>query len=151
MSDDIYFRPECFDDFIGQSDSIEALKIYVASSIKRKESLDHVLLFGPPGLGKTTLANIIANELGVNIRKVSAPTLERPADIVCVLSTLNPGDILFIDEIHRLPIFIEEILYSAMEDFHINVILNKETRCAETITLHTFSYMEDKYGKSNSD
>jgi len=152
-NDEMIIRPENFDDFVGQTDAVENLKISVFAALKRGEALDHVLLFGPPGLGKTTLANIIANELNVGIRKVSAPTIERPADIVCILGSLNPGDVLFIDEIHRLPKNVEEILYSAMEDFQINVILNKDVESKNielTIPPFTLIGATTSYGSLSS-
>src|SRR5699024_6890572 len=102
------------------------LKVFIEAAKIRNESLDHVLLYGPPGLGKTTLAHIIANELGVNIKTASGPSIEKSGDLAAVLSTLEPGDVLFIDEIHRMPKFIEEILYPAMEDFEMDLVLNSD-------------------------
>jgi len=118
-------RPAEFHDFFGQSEIIENLKIFVQAAKIRKESLDHVLLHGPPGLGKTTLANIIANELKVNIRITSGPVIEKPGDLAGLLTNLEKNDVLFIDEIHRLSPIVEEYLYSAMEDFKIDIILDK--------------------------
>lgn len=119
------FRPECLKDFIGQKDVVDRLKVMIESSRIRNEALDHILLSGPPGLGKTTLANIIANELNVKFYSVSAPTLTKIGDVAKILTTLEDKDILFIDEIHRLNRTCEEILYSAMEDFFIDVILGE--------------------------
>lgn len=118
-------RPYNFTDFQGQKQVIENLRVFVAAAIKRGESLDHVLLHGPPGLGKTTLAAIIANELGVNFRVTSGPVLDKPGDLAGLLTNLEEGDVLFIDEIHRLSPVVEEYLYSAMEDFHIDIMIDK--------------------------
>ncbi len=118
-------RPLDFDDFTGQSKVVENLKIFVAAAKMRGESLDHVLLHGPPGLGKTTLANIIANELGVNFKITSGPVLDKPGDLAGLLTSLEDNDVLFIDEIHRLSPVVEEYLYSAMEDFRIDIMIDK--------------------------
>ena len=116
-------RPEVIDEYIGQSDVKENIKIFIEAAKMRGEALDHVLLYGPPGLGKTTLAYIIANEMGTNIKTASGPSIEKAGDLAAVLSSLEPGDVLFIDEIHRMPRFIEEILYPAMEDFTLDIIV----------------------------
>lgn len=120
-------RPDSIDEYIGQTEVKENLIIYIKAALKRKEPLDHVLLYGPPGLGKTTLAYIIANELGTNIKTTSGPAIEKTGDLAAVLSTLEPGDVLFIDEIHRIPRFIEEILYSAMEDFTLDIVVGNDS------------------------
>lgn len=119
-------RPQSLKEYVGQEEITSNLKVFIEASKIRNESLDHVLLYGPPGLGKTTLAHIIANELGVNIKTASGPSIEKSGDLAAVLSTLEPGDVLFIDEIHRMPKFIEEILYPAMEDFEMDLVLNSD-------------------------
>lgn len=119
-------RPQSFDSYVGQTDVKENVKVFVEAAKMREESLDHVLLYGPPGLGKTTLAHIIANELGVNIKTASGPSIEKSGDLAAVLSNLEPGDVLFIDEIHRMPRAVEEILYPAMEDFQLDIIIGAE-------------------------
>ena len=119
-------RPQNFDEYIGQSDVKENIKVFVTAAKMRNTSLDHVLLYGPPGLGKTTLSHIIANELGVNIKTASGPTIEKSGDLAAILSTLESYDVLFIDEIHRIPRYIEEILYSAMEDFKLDIVIGTE-------------------------
>ncbi|MFS0780781.1 Holliday junction branch migration DNA helicase RuvB [Bacillus sp. 1P06AnD] len=118
-------RPMELKQYIGQSKVKENLEIFIAAAKLRQETLDHVLLYGPPGLGKTTLAAIIANEMGVNIRTTSGPAIERPGDLAAILTALEPGDVLFIDEIHRLPRAVEEVLYPAMEDFCLDIVLGK--------------------------
>lgn len=120
-------RPQSIEEYIGQSEVKQNLKIFIKAAKIRGESLDHTLLYGPPGLGKTTLANIIANELGSNIKTASGPAIEKTGDLAAVLSTLEQGDVLFIDEIHRIPRFVEEILYSAMEDFTIDIVVGTDT------------------------
>ena len=118
-------RPATLDTYIGQESVKENMRVFIEAAKQRGEALDHVLLYGPPGLGKTTLSNIIANEMGVNIKTTSGPAIERPGDMAAVLNSLNEGDILFIDEIHRLNRMIEEILYPAMEDFVIDIMIGK--------------------------
>ena len=131
---EISLRPQKLKEYIGQKDAKEMLDIYIKAALKRDESLDHVLLFGPPGLGKTTLAQIIANELGVNMKTISGPAIERSGDLASVLTQLEEGDVLFIDEIHRLPRFVEEMLYSAMEDYVLDVVIGKDSS-AKTIRI----------------
>ncbi len=118
-------RPHTLEEYIGQEKAKENLRIYIEAAKNRHESLDHVLLYGPPGLGKTTLAGIVANEMGVQIRVTSGPAIEKPGDLAALLTSLNDGDILFIDEIHRLSRSIEEVLYPAMEDFALDIIIGK--------------------------
>lgn len=119
-------RPESLEEYVGQSEVKENLEIFIKAAKIREEPLDHVLLYGPPGLGKTTLAYIIAHELGSNIKTASGPSIEKSGDLAAILSNLEPGDVLFIDEIHRIPRFVEEILYSAMEDFTLDIVVGAE-------------------------
>lgn len=123
--DELSLRPRFLREYIGQEPLKEELSVYISAAKQREEALDHVLLFGPPGLGKTTLAMIIANEMSVNIKTTSGPAIEKPGDLVALLNELEPGDILFIDEIHRLPTNVEEIMYSAMEDYFVDIMVGQ--------------------------
>ena len=118
-------RPQCLDDYIGQEKAKSTLKIYIEAAKQRHDSLDHVLFYGPPGLGKTTLAGIIANEMGVNMKVTSGPAIEKPGEMAAILNNLQEGDLLFVDEIHRLSRQVEEVLYPAMEDFEIDIMIGK--------------------------
>ncbi|WP_390538426.1 AAA family ATPase, partial [Staphylococcus pseudintermedius] len=122
---ELSLRPERLRQYIGQSTIKSNLDVFIQAAKIREEPLDHVLLFGPPGLGKTTLSHIIANEMDVNLRTVSGPSIERPGDLAAILTALQPGDVLFIDEIHRLSSVVEEVLYPAMEDFFLDIIVGK--------------------------
>ena len=122
---ELSLRPKSLDEYIGQDKAKENLRIYIKAALQRKETLDHVLLYGPPGLGKTTLSGIIAREMGVNLRVTSGPAIEKQGDLVAILTSLEEGDVLFIDEIHRLARNVEEILYPAMEDFSLDIIIGK--------------------------
>lgn len=118
-------RPQSLEEYVGQHEIKENLRVFIKAALMREEPLDHVLLYGPPGLGKTTMAHIIANELGSNIKTASGPSIEKTGDLAAILSALEPGDVLFIDEIHRMPKFIEEVLYPAMEDFEIDLVIGE--------------------------
>lgn len=120
-------RPQSFDEYIGQSHLKKNLKVFVGAAKLRNETLDHVLLYGPPGLGKTTMSMIIANEMGTHLKATTGPSIEKTGDLVAILTSLEPGDVLFIDEIHRLPRVAEEVLYSAMEDFYIDIMVGQGT------------------------
>lgn len=122
---ELSLRPRTLKQYIGQEKIKKEVAIYIEAAKNREEPLDHVLLYGPPGLGKTTLAGVIATEMGVNFKTTSGPAIEKPGDLVALLNELQPGDILFIDEIHRLPKNVEEILYSAMEDFYIDIEIGR--------------------------
>ena len=126
IDDDSSLRPSSFDEYVGQTNLKENLKVFVGAAKLRDESLDHVLLYGPPGLWKTTMSMIIANEMGTNIKITTGPSIEKTGDLVAILTALEPGDVLFIDEIHRLNKVVEEILYPAMEDFCVDVVIGKE-------------------------
>ena len=127
-------RPQTLKEYVGQSNLKEMLNVFIQTAKKRSETLDHVLLYGPPGLGKTTLANIIANEMGASFRSVTAPSITKVGDLAAILSRLEPGEVLFIDEIHRLPKVVEEVLYSAMEDYSIDIVVGKDST-ASTIKI----------------
>ncbi|HXH65404.1 MAG TPA: AAA family ATPase, partial [Mariprofundaceae bacterium] len=122
---DAALRPKRLDEYVGQDKIRDNLSVFIKAANRRSESLDHVLLYGPPGLGKTTLANIISHEMGVQIRATSGPVIERPGDLAAMLTNLEPGDVLFIDEIHRLNPQVEEILYPAMEDFQLDIMIGE--------------------------
>lgn len=124
---DISIRPKVLNEYIGQIELKDNLNIFIKAALQRKETLDHILLYGPSGLGKTTLAYIIANEMNSNIKSISGPSIEKTGDLAAILSCLEENDVLFIDEIHRIPKFIEEILYSAMEDFYLDIVIGSDS------------------------
>ena len=124
--EELCLRPQKLSEYIGQSELIDNIHVYISAALQRQETLDHILIYGPPGLGKTTLANVIANEMGANIHIINGPSIEKTGDLASILSALEPGDILFIDEIHRLPNVVEEVLYGAMEDFNLSIVLSKD-------------------------
>ncbi len=139
LNEDIFdqnIRPDNLDEYVGQNEIKENLRVFIKAAKMRNEPLDHVLLYGPPGLGKTTLAHIIANELGSTLRTASGPSIEKSGDLAAILSNLEPGDVLFIDEIHRMPSYIEEILYPAMEDFEIDLVIGGNEGKSKSIKIN---------------
>lgn len=126
VNEELSLRPQLLKEYIGQQQLRSNLSVFIGAAKHREETLDHLLLYGPPGLGKTTLAHIVANEMKTQIKTITGPSIERTGDLAAVLTALEPGDVLFIDEIHRLPAIVEEVLYGAMEDFHVSVLVNRE-------------------------
>ncbi|HOJ45533.1 MAG TPA: Holliday junction branch migration DNA helicase RuvB [Bacilli bacterium] len=137
---EVTLRPQTLAEYVGQADLKRNLEVFIGAAKHREEALDHVLLYGPPGLGKTTLAYVLANEMNASIRTVNGPTIERAGDLAAILTTLEPGDVLFIDEIHRLPRVVEEVLYGAMEDFKISILVGRDGEAkALNLTLPPFT------------
>ena len=134
-ADELPLRPQKLKEYVGQSDLKNNFKVFIGAALHRDEPLDHILLYGPPGLGKTTLAYVIANEMKTHIHSTSGPAIEKPGDLAALLSMLEPGDVLFIDEIHRLPRVVEEVLYGAMEDFKLSIIINRGEANARSINI----------------
>lgn len=140
VQEEVSLRPQKLEEYVGQKDLKKNLKVFIGAALHRDEPLDHILFYGPPGLGKTTLAYVIANEMHTNIHTANGPSIERVGDLAAILSGLEPGDILFIDEIHRLPRIVEESLYQAMEDFKFSVVINRDSNSkAITIDLPPFT------------
>lgn len=127
VEEEMTLRPQRLNEYIGQEDLKNNFKVFIGAALHRNEPLDHILLYGPPGLGKTTLAYVVAGEMNANIHVVNGPSIEKTGDLASILSSLEPGDVLFIDEIHRLPRVVEEVLYGAMEDFKLSVVINRDT------------------------
>lgn len=126
IQEEITLRPQTLKEYVGQEELKHNLKVFIGGARKREEPLDHVLLYGPPGLGKTTMAYVIAHEMGGNIKTINGPSIEKPGDLAAILAELEPGDVLFIDEIHRLPRVVEEVLYGAMEDYKLSILINRD-------------------------
>ena len=138
--EEVSLRPQTLEDYVGQKDLKKNLKVFIGAALHRDEPLDHLLFYGPPGLGKTTLAYVIANEMNAHIHVASGPSIEKIGDLAAILSGLEPGDILFIDEIHRLPRIVEESLYTAMEDFKFSIVINRDVNSkALTMNLPPFT------------
>ena len=133
--EEVSLRPQVLEEYVGQKDLKKNLKVFIGAALHRDEPLDHLLFYGPPGLGKTTLAYVIANEMNAHIHVASGPSIEKIGDLAAILSSLEPGDILFIDEIHRIPRIVEESLYTAMEDFKFSVVINRDMN-GKAITLN---------------